>query len=77
MRRSASRKSCRLNTTVDFWRDWLSTARFRSSVEALSGSQRAHLEGAQLRPDGRDHGGGDDVAAGDLGGARNWDYRFT
>ena len=39
----------------------------RPSVEALPGPQRADAEGAQLRPDRRDHGGVDDVAAGNAG----------
>ena len=39
----------------------------RPSVEALPRPQRPHPEGAQLRPDRRDHGGVDDVAAGDAG----------
>ena len=39
----------------------------RPSVEALPGPQRADAEGAQLRPHRRDHGGIDDLAAGDTG----------
>ena len=39
----------------------------RPSVEALPGPQRADPEGAQLRPHRRDHGGVDDLAAGNAG----------
>ena len=37
----------------------------------------ADAEGPDLRPDGRDAGRRDDVAARDAGGERNWDYRYA
>ena len=39
----------------------------RSPLPAVHRAQRARAEGAELRADGRDHGGGDDVAARDRG----------
>jgi hypothetical protein len=55
-----------LNTTIGFWRDWLSAAKIpRAPVEAVPRPQRADPQGAQLQAHRRDHGGGDDLATGD------------
>ena len=49
----------------------------RPSVAQLHRAQRADAQGPELCAHRRHHGGGDDVAARDPGGARNWDYRYT
>ena len=67
-----------LNTTVDFWRDWLSTAKIRDHPwKPYIDRSALTLEGAQLRPHRRHHGGATTSLPETPGGARNWDYRFT
>ena len=46
--------------------------RWRDAVSPLA----HHAKGAHVRADGRDRGRGDDVVAEELGGVRNWDYRY-
>ena len=49
----------------------------RPPVADLPAAQRADAEGPDLRADRRDVRGADDLAAGDPGGERNWDYRYS
>ena len=69
--------TCRAETSR-FWRDWIDGGRFPGSpVARVSSAQRADVEGPHLRPDRRAARRAHDVAARNLGGSRNWDYRFT
>src|SRR5690349_9385301 len=67
-----------LNTTVDFWRDWLSAAKipdhpWRPYLERSAQT----LKGLSYAPTGAIMAASTTSLPETPGGARNWDYRYT
>jgi alpha,alpha-trehalase len=67
-----------MNTTVDYWRDWLSTAKvpdhpWRQYIERSA----LTLKGLSYAPTGAIMAASTTSLPETWGGARNWDYRYT
>ena len=67
-----------LNTTVDFWRDWLSTAKVPDHPwKPYIDRSALTLKGLSYAPTGAIMAAATTSLPETPGGARNWDYRFT
>ena len=81
MRRSRparTRRSAALNTTVDFWRDWLATATIPDHPwKPYLDRSALTLKALSYAPTGAIMAAATTSLPETPGGARNWDYRFT
>jgi GH15 family glucan-1,4-alpha-glucosidase len=67
-----------LNTTVDFWRDWLSSAKIPDHPwKPYLDRSALTLKGLSYAPTGAIMAASTTSLPETPGGARNWDYRFT
>jgi GH15 family glucan-1,4-alpha-glucosidase len=67
-----------LNTTVDFWRDWLSSAKIPDHPwKPYLDRSALTLKGLSYAPTGAIMAAATTSLPETPGGARNWDYRFT
>ncbi len=67
-----------LNTTVDFWRDWLSSAKIPDHPwKTYLDRSALTLKGLSYAPTGAIMAASTTSLPETWGGARNWDYRFT
>jgi GH15 family glucan-1,4-alpha-glucosidase len=67
-----------LNTTVDFWRDWLSSAKIPDHPwKPYLDRSALTLKGLSYAPTGAIMAASTTSLPETWGGARNWDYRFT
>ena len=67
-----------LNTTVNFWRDWLSSAKIRDHPwKPYLDRSALTLKGLSYAPTGAIMAASTTSLPETPGGARNWDYRFT
>ncbi len=67
-----------LNTTVDFWRDWLSSAKIGDHPwKPYLDRSALTLKGLSYAPTGAIMAAATTSLPETPGGARNWDYRFT
>jgi GH15 family glucan-1,4-alpha-glucosidase len=67
-----------LNTTVDFWRDWLSSAKIPDHPwKTYLDRSALTLKGLSYAPTGAIMAASTTSLPETPGGARNWDYRFT
>ena len=67
-----------LNTTVDYWRDWLSSARIPDHPwKPYLDRSALTLKGLSYAPTGAIMAASTTSLPETPGGARNWDYRFT
>jgi alpha,alpha-trehalase len=67
-----------LNTTVDFWRDWLSSAKIPDHPwKPYLDRSALTLKGLSYAPTGAIMAAATTSLPETWGGARNWDYRFT
>ena len=67
-----------LNTTVDFWRDWLSAAKIPDHPwKTYLDRSALTLKGLSYAPTGAIMAASTTSLPETWGGARNWDYRFT
>jgi alpha,alpha-trehalase len=67
-----------LNTTVDFWRDWLSTAKIRDHPwKPYLDRSALTLKALSYAPTGAIMAAATTSLPETPGGERNWDYRFT
>ena len=67
-----------LNTTVDYWRDWLSSAKIADHPwKPFIGRSALTLKALSYAPTGAIMAAATTSLPETPGGARNWDYRFT
>jgi alpha,alpha-trehalase len=75
---SLEEASAALNTTVDFWRDWLSTAKIADHPwKPYIDRSALTLKALSYAPTGAIMAAATTSLPETPGGARNWDYRFT
>jgi GH15 family glucan-1,4-alpha-glucosidase len=75
---SQEEASAALNTTVDFWRDWLSTAKIADHPwKPYIDRSALTLKALSYAPTGAIMAAATTSLPETPGGARNWDYRFT
>jgi alpha,alpha-trehalase len=75
---SQDEASAMLNTTVDFWRDWLSSAKIPDHPwKPYLDRSALTLKGLSYAPTGAIMAASTTSLPETPGGARNWDYRFT
>ena len=66
-----------LEATVTYWRRWLGAVPLHRALARDGPPLGADTEAADLRADGGDRRGADDSLPEQIGGERNWDYRYT
>ena len=72
------RRSAALDTTVDFWRDWLATAKIPDHPwKPYLDRSALTLKALSYKPTGAIMAAATTSLPETPGGARNWDYRFT